>query len=90
MLLVIIGPALPVRAQQPSPSVGRTKNPSEKDVPDVKVLRDLEYVRTGEKKLLLDLYLPNKAKKPFPLIIWIHGGAWAGGDKINCPAAMNR
>jgi acetyl esterase/lipase len=25
----------------------------------------------------LDLYLPAESNKPLPLIIWIHGGAWA-------------
>lgn len=28
----------------------------------------------------LDLYVPE-GKGPFPLIVWIHGGAWKGGDK---------
>jgi acetyl esterase/lipase len=31
----------------------------------------------------LDLYLPldKSVKQPFPVIIWIHGGSWLGGDK---------
>jgi len=28
----------------------------------------------------LDLYVPPGAG-PFPLVVWIHGGAWKGGDK---------
>ena len=53
----------------------------------VKALRDIEYDRVGENKLLLDLYLrEEKPDKALPVIVWIHGGAWLAGDKRNCPA----
>ncbi|MHB1037149.1 MAG: alpha/beta hydrolase fold domain-containing protein [Pirellulales bacterium] len=55
--------------------------------PGVRVLRDLEYVPSGGKARSLDLYLPEKADAPRPLVVWIHGGAWLGGDKGGCPAA---
>src|SRR3972149_557795 len=71
--------SLPVRAQEPSTSAGQAKNPIGQELAGVKVLRDLEYARAGEKSLLLDLYLPEKAQRPLPLIIWIHGGAWMAG-----------
>jgi len=29
----------------------------------------------------LDIYLPDNAPTPYPIIVWIHGGGWAGGDK---------
>ncbi len=48
-------------------------------------LRDLEYARAGNKRLLLDLYLPEGAG-PFPVIVWVHGGAWLSGDKEDTPA----
>src|SRR5262245_28724799 len=47
----------------------------------VNVHRDLEYARAGDKRLLLDLYLPEKGDRPLPLIIWVHGGGWAAGSK---------
>ncbi|MCX5784637.1 MAG: alpha/beta hydrolase [Elusimicrobia bacterium] len=31
--------------------------------------------------------MPEKAEHPLPLIIWIHGGAWKGGDK-NTPLGI--
>ncbi|MEW6251890.1 MAG: alpha/beta hydrolase fold domain-containing protein [Planctomycetota bacterium] len=34
----------------------------------------------------LDLYLPAGAG-PFPLVVWIHGGAWLAGDKYPCGKA---
>ncbi len=49
--------------------------------PGVKVLKDLEYGQASGRAMLLDLYLPEKADKPLPLIIWIHGGAWLAGSK---------
>jgi acetyl esterase/lipase len=58
----------------------------------VRVLRDVEYIPRGHERNKLDLYLPQQAigenQRPerLPLIIWVHGGAWMGGDKKNCPA----
>jgi len=53
----------------------------------VRVLRDIEYARRGEKSLLLDLYLPEaKASKPLPVVVWVHGGGWRNGSKDRCPA----
>ncbi len=44
--------------------------------------KDLGYGPHGESNKL-DLYLPERADKPLPLIIWIHGGGWEAGDKDN-------
>ena len=35
----------------------------------------------------LDLYLPDAARSPLPLVVFIHGGAWMAGDKRNEVAA---
>ena len=56
-------------------------------VPDgVKAQRNIAYVENGHERQKLDLYLPEKANAPMPLVIWIHGGGWAAGSKDNCPA----
>lgn len=57
-------------------------------MPGVKVFKNLEYGRGSGRALLLDLYLPENADKPLPLIIWIHGGAWSGGSKDNPGPAL--
>lgn len=44
-------------------------------------VRDLPYAATGLNGNRLDLYLPEGAATPTPLIIWIHGGGWVSGDK---------
>jgi acetyl esterase len=45
-------------------------------------VEDLEYVRHGDKPLLLRLYKP-RGEGPFPLMIDLHGGAWCSGDRTN-------
>ena len=47
----------------------------------VTVYRDIAYVTDGHERQKLDLYIPNEGEN-LPLIIWIHGGAWLGGDKV--------
>ena len=59
----------------------------------VAVIKDLEYgtyeYREQTKKLLLDLYLPDKESvKPLPLIIYIHGGGWREFSKEICPGEI--
>jgi acetyl esterase/lipase len=52
----------------------------------VKALRDLAYVKDCHERQKLDLYLPEKADAPLPVVVWIHGGAWRAGSKEGCPA----
>ena len=52
----------------------------------VQMVRDLEYVPGGHERNRLDLYLPEKAARPRPVILYVHGGGWQGGDKSNGPA----
>lgn len=52
---------------------------------DQRVFIDLAYVRDGHARQKLDLYLPGSGTN-FPLLVWVHGGAWQGGSKDKCPA----
>jgi len=54
--------------------------------PGTSAFRDVAYVANGHERQRLDLFIPPGATNPLPLIIWIHGGAWRGGSKENCPA----
>ena len=54
--------------------------------PGVRTESDLKYGSAPGRGQLLDLYLPEAASAPLPLIVWIHGGAWKEGDKRGCPA----
>ncbi|MDR0706196.1 MAG: alpha/beta hydrolase fold domain-containing protein [Planctomycetaceae bacterium] len=51
---------------------------------NVIVKENIPYVTGGGERQQLDLYLPNgyeNAAKPYPVIVVIHGGAWAFGAK---------
>ena len=68
--------------------VGRSKQvrpaPGQRPVPaGVEAKLDLAYAETDNPRQKLDLYLPKlrKTEKPLPVIVFIHGGGWRGGDK---------
>ena len=44
------------------------------------VYKDIPYITNGTAKQKLDLYIPKEGRN-FPLIIWVHGGAWMTGSK---------
>ena len=48
----------------------------------VTVYSDVAYVTDGHERQKLDLYVPDTGEN-LPLIIWVHGGAWRGGDKAH-------
>lgn len=45
------------------------------------IYNNLSYANDTIKKHLLDIYIPAKIKEKFPLVVWIHGGAWMSNDK---------
>ena len=45
----------------------------------VRVVRDVSY--GPDARNVMDLYLPRAGPTPRPLVVCIHGGGWAGGDK---------
>ena len=48
--------------------------------------RDVNYAGAIGRSQTLDIFYPAKADAPAPLIIWVHGGGWSGGDKRDNPA----
>lgn len=53
------------------------------------VIQDLIYTDDAHPRHTLDLYVPAGGGTPYPLIIWIHGGAFRMGDKHDrVPLAM--
>lgn len=44
---------------------------------------DLLFATVDGHELKLDLYLPENVENP-PLMVWIHGGGWSGGNKEWC------
>src|SRR5215831_2907337 len=53
-------------------------------LPDtVKLEADIPYAGTDNARQRLNLLLPKTPKddRPLPVIVYIHGGAWLGGDR---------
>ena len=42
---------------------------------------NIEYAAVNGISLTLDIYLPQQAATPFPIVVWIHGGGWQNGSK---------
>ncbi len=83
--LLLVGLGLASAPAQPGTNQARPRFPLPSGV---NALRDLEYGRASGHAMLLDLYLPEKADRPLPLIIWVHGGAWMSGSKNNPSPAL--
>src|SRR5262249_25612572 len=48
---------------------------------EVEIIKDVVYGNAGGEDLKLDLAAPKGLDHAVPLIVWIHGGAWKGGNK---------
>lgn len=50
-------------------------------------LKDVEFAKVEDYSLKLDIYYPPQSKddETFPLIVWVHGGAWRAGSKDRMP-----
>lgn len=46
----------------------------------VRIVKNIQYPST-KKDNYADIYLPKDAQGPFPVVFWVHGGAYVGGDK---------
>jgi len=86
------GPASKTETRGPPPANLLEKLARSRVVPeDVEFLPDVAYGKGGEKSLKLDILRPKKAPaQPMPVVVYIHGGAWKGGNKAGMPLLCNR
>ena len=49
------------------------------------VKRNIPYAEPANERQMLDVYAPENVKN-LPVIFWIHGGGWQGGDKTSVHA----
>ncbi len=75
MLRMALGAAILMAAVWSSGESAAAQSPS---------LTDIEYARTGDVPLVLDLYLP-KERRDGQLLVWLHGGAWEYGSRRDMP-----
>ena len=80
---LILASGLVSAQQKTKKTPGRKRSASVFKVPDsVTVARDIVYATYGDRKVMLDMYLPkNPPKGKIPCIITVHGGGWRSGDK---------
>lgn len=67
-----------------SPAFGEDAKPAHpppKLPAGVKMIPNIEYAAPNGYSLLLDLYLPEQVQERLPVVVWIHGGGWEGGDR---------
>ncbi len=54
------------------------------EVPEnVEAFKNIEYKSINSKSLQLDIYQPKGLTQPAPLLVFIHGGGWSGGDRAD-------
>lgn len=94
LLLAACGTGSQPTGQSPSASAPSSAAPSTSTSPTsqaaveiVPKRTDLVYADDGMAEHKLDLYMPkadtDKGSGPFPTVVWVHGGGWAGGDKAD-------
>ena len=47
------------------------------------MVANIPYIENGGSSQIGNLYLPNKVDSTTPMVLTIHGGAWAGGDRAS-------
>jgi len=47
--------------------------------------RNIRYCTMQNVPLKMDIYYPKTGKKPFPVVVYIHGGGWVEGTKDSVP-----
>ncbi|MCX6226326.1 MAG: alpha/beta hydrolase [Bacteroidia bacterium] len=50
---------------------------------NIEEIKNIEYKNINGKSLQLDIYRPKNLNKPAPLLVFIHGGAWKGGNRAD-------
>ena len=83
--------AAPVSVPSPTPSPSPSPSPTPTPTPtgtSQRVTSDIQYgvgaTSSGSIPLLLDLYEPDEpCASPRPLVLFVHGGGFTGGDKVS-------
>lgn len=54
------------------------------EIPEnVEAIKNIEYKSINGRSLQMDIYKPKGLTKPAPLLVFIHGGGWRGGDRAD-------
>jgi acetyl esterase/lipase len=61
---------------------------AEPNSPAARKFPNLSYKSPANPACQLDLYVPEKAAAPTPLVVWVHGGGWRTGSRKQFPAPL--
>jgi acetyl esterase/lipase len=50
---------------------------------DIEEIKNIEYKKINGKSLQLDIYKPKNINSAAPLLVFIHGGGWKGGNRAD-------
>jgi acetyl esterase/lipase len=82
LVLAVLLPVAELSAQPVSSPAPDAVLPASSPYGEALVITNIPYVSHPTARQNFDLYLPRKrGAEPFPLVIWIHGGAWMMGIK---------
>ena len=76
VVAVVASVALTLIGVSPSAAAGATPS-------DVRITPDVVYRVVDGERLRIDAYVPSARTAKRPAILFVHGGAWQGGDKTN-------
>lgn len=77
----LIATVLASTSTHAQPGLGR-RNATDRVPENVQFVADVPYAGTDNPRQTLDLLVPKaESDKPRPVVAFIHGGAWLGGDK---------
>ena len=77
---------IPTSANRPLVKKKPTQTPISEDSPTISPgmeLKDITYCITSGVELKMDLYYPDEVETQLPVIVYVHGGGWTGGDKAS-------
>ncbi|MEU1042959.1 alpha/beta hydrolase fold domain-containing protein [Streptomyces sp. NPDC005551] len=78
--MAVPGPSFPLELLAPPDPARLPLPPAAHPEPGVRLLRGAVHtVREGTRPLELDLWLPEEATGPVPVVVFVHGGAWRTG-----------
>ena len=50
---------------------------------EIEEIKNIEYKNVNGKSLQIDMYKPKNLTEKVPLLVFIHGGGWRGGDRAD-------
>lgn len=77
---------IPSPADIPLAEIKPTQPPVSEDAPLIAPgteLKDITYCVANGVELKMDLYYPDEVETLLPVIVYVHGGGWTGGDKAS-------